>query len=392
MSDTSSKPVNYEVKIDGKSELPAPSGREPIRLKQGGSVILLRVEKHLEVPNFFDLHTVLFKDADLCGIDGCYEGKSVEIAIGFGETPATIFKGEVCYIQPTFVEGGSDSYLSLAGYDRLHRLTRGMNARTWGDGHKDTDTYSDTANAVIGDSASQDTSKQSDSLSTDKVDSTSAKFKYVAQANVSDYQFLRSIGLDANRPATAAAEADDKKVSFAKIQTSGSPVLTVCRDKVEGDPAAVARNVRLRLSTVNQYAKTVVRGWDPDQKKAIVAECTSADQSFDGTKGFERTGKALYGSSSAGRVYQVVNQPVSSQDEADAIAKGIFERLAMDFVTGTVETLGSPMVEPGSLIELKGFGTRFSGKYLVTGVVHTITRRGMRSEIAVARNSAPDPA
>ena len=391
MTDEATGPVNFEVKIDGSKEIECPSGLDPIQLQQGGSVQLVRVEKYLDAPGSFEIRLNIMKQTELVAIDGDYEGKEVEVSMSFGDAPKPVYKGEISYVQPTFQPGGSGSYLSLQGFDRLHRLTRGTNARTWGDGHKETDAYSDTASTVIGDSGSQDTSKQSDSLSTDKVDSTSAKFKYVAQANVSDYHFLRSLGLDAGRPASASDHTDDKKISFQKVQTSGSPVLNVCRDKVEGDPGTLALSCRLRLSTVNQYAKVIVRGWDPSQKKAIVGECDSADQSFDGTPGWERTGKAMYGSASSGRVYQMVNHPVSSQDEADAVAKSVFERLGMDFVTGSVETTGHPTINPGDIIELKGFGTRFSGKYLVNGVIHEISRPGFRTTLQIARNAAPDP-
>lgn len=390
MASTPSKATRYEIKIDGKSELTSGGGK--LLLKDGGSVVYTRVDKSLDAPDTFEIRLVVQKDAALVALDCDLDGKPIEIALNLGENPETVFKGEVTYIQPTFIGGGgADSYVAVGGYDHSHRLTRGMNARTWGDGFKEQDAYSDVASAVIGDSKAQK-GGSSDSLSASKVDKTSAKFTYVSQWNVSDYHFLKSLGYDAARPTGSDSTKDDKKILFRKVESTGNAVLTVCRDKVEGSPATLAVNARLRLSTVQQYAKVVVRGWNPTEKKAIVGVAESADQSFDGTPGWQRAGKALYGSSSSGRVYQVVNHPVTNQAEADAIAQSVFNRLALDFVTGEIETLGFPKVDPGQLIELKGFGTRFSGKYLVTGVVHEVTRAdGYRTQFQIARNAAPDP-
>jgi len=388
MSSTASKAVRLEIKVDGKSELT--SGSEKLLLKDGGGVVYIRVDKSLDAPDTFEFRLNIQKDQTLTGLDNDLDGKPVEVALNIGESPETVFKGEITYIQPTFVGGSADSYVAVGGYDHSHRLTRGMNARTWGDGFKETDAYSDVASAVIGDSKAQK-GGSSDSLSA-QADKTSAKFTYVAQWNASDYHFLKSLGYDAGRPTDSDTTKDDKKILFKKIEASGSPVLTVCRDKIEGNPARLGLNARLRLSTVQQYTKVVVRGWSPKDKKAIVGVAESAEQSFDGTPGWQRAGKALYGSTSAGRVYQVVNHPVTSQAEADAMAQAIFNRLALDFVTGEIECEGFPKVEPGKLIELKGFGTRFSGKYLVTSVIHEVTRHeGYHTHMVVARNAAPDP-
>jgi phage protein D len=389
MSSTASKAVRLEIKVDGKSELT--SGSEKLLLKDGGGVVYIRVDKSLDAPDTFEFRLNIQKDQTLTGLDNDLDGKPVEVALNIGESPKTVFKGEVTYIQPTFIAGSADSYVAVGGYDHSHRLTRGMNARTWGDGVKETDAYSDVASAVIGDSKAQK-GGSSDSLSAE-ADKTSAKFTYVAQWNASDYHFLKSLGYDAGRPTDSDTTKDDKKILFKKIEAAGSPVLTLCRDKLEGSPAKLALNARLRLSTVQQYTKVVVRGWSPKDKKAIVGVAESAEQSFDGTPGWQRAGKALYGSTSAGRVYQVVNHPVTSQAEADGMAQAIFNRLALDFVTGELECEGFPDVEPGKLVELKGFGKRFSGKYLVTSVIHEVTRHdGFHTILVVARNAAPDPA
>jgi len=393
MGSTPNKTLKYEIKVNQKSEIAGPKGAKALKLNEGGPVTYVRVERSLDAPDYFRLHCSILQQNQLIeGIDGDFEGKPVEIALAIDEAPHTVFQGEVTYVEPTFLPGAGGSYLCLAGYDKSHRLTRGMNSRTWGDGIEANDAYSDVASAVISDSKSQDTSGVSDNLSADKVDSTSAKFPYLAQLGTSDYLWLQSIGLDAARPTAAGSKAEDGKVCFRKIDTSGTEVLTVCRDKLEGNPGQIALETRLRLSTVHQYKEVIVRAWDPKTKKAIVGKATTPDESFDGTVGGARTGKALYGSASSGRVYQVVDRPVNSKEEAEVLAQGILNRLALDFVTGEVTTWGFPKANPGDMLKLVGFGTRFSGKYLITGVVHELeAQSGYRTRFMIARNALPDP-
>jgi phage protein D len=158
-----------------------------------------------------------------------------------------------------------------------------------------------------------------------------------------------------------------------------------------GDSADAKSYLHLdfRLSTVQQYAAVEVRSWDPDKKQKLVAKKTSSTYQFDASvTGQADTGKGYYGSASSGRKYIVVDQPVDSQAEADALAQSLYDQFSMDFLTGEVVVEGNPVLLPGKTIEFSGFGKAFSGKYLITSATHTYRPdEGYRTTVAFSRNA-----
>ena len=93
---------------------------------------------------------------------------------------------------------------------------------------------------------------------------------------------------------------------------------------------------------------------------------------------------------SDGKVLTVVDHPVESQKEAEAVAQALFDRLSMDFLTAEVDFPGNPTLHPGVQVRMRGFGQRFDGKYLVTECLHEMTPKasGYVTRIKIARNDA----
>ena len=79
--------------------------------------------------------------------------------------------------------------------------------------------------------------------------------------------------------------------------------------------------------------------------------------------------RQAFGGSSASSV----DVPVHTVAEADAIARGRFNELALDFVQGDVAADGHPQVHAGTVVAIEGVGERFSGAYYVTSVTHSLT-------------------
>src|SRR5436309_372279 len=57
-------------------------------------------------------------------------GDALEIDMGVGGDLSNIFKGEVVAIEPVY-EAAGKSHVSIRGFNRLHRLTRGRKSRTF---------------------------------------------------------------------------------------------------------------------------------------------------------------------------------------------------------------------------------------------------------------------
>jgi len=375
--------ANVTVKIGGKEELEGDQ-KQKVLLRHGKNIVGMRIEKQMNAPNYFSVRVLMVEGSDIVFLDQSLEGKTVEILVGFEDQKGDpVAKGEISYIEPHFAHDAASSYLEIAGYDHSHRLTRGMLSKVWGEGFKQSETYSDVMSAVV----------SAAGLSLAKKDTPAFKVPYVAAYNSNPFQFARALGYNVGYVSDSKDRTDDKQVTFIKVDASKAPLLTVCRERPEGQSAVMAIRARFQMSTVRQFKEVEVHGWDPKKKQPIVQKVDKADVLVgEGTEGWKVAGKALEGSTSGGKTYYVTDQPVDSEGEAKAMAQAIFNRLSLDFLTGEVEIVGEPKVDIGEIVELKGFGKRFSGKYLVVGCTHTYypDGEGYRTVINLARNKASD--
>ncbi|MBL6975021.1 MAG: phage late control D family protein [Deltaproteobacteria bacterium] len=376
------------IKMDGEAVVQANSSGTNGAGQPAGHMYMesAQVDKRLDCPDMFLLDLDIRVGADIQLLDELREGKEVEILMGPMGQEATVLKGEIHYLEPHFRHGGK-STVTVGGFDRSHRLTRGTRSRTWGDGIQAQDLYPSVVRDVI--TKSEDHSGTRDGLSPDTVDGPGAKFAYIPQMNVSDYLFMKSLGRDVDKKVDADTDEDDRKVSFHKVEVSGNPAIILVRESAHADGEVAIHEAHFNLSTVQQYAKVEVRGWDPKKKKAILGTCKAAEYDMGGsTKGWEATGEALYGSAGSGKVLTIVDRPVDSKEEAEAVAKAVFNQMSMEFITGEVDFKGDPALNPGDLVELKQFGERFSGRYLVTQVTQFMVPRsmGFTTRLKIARN------
>ncbi|MBM4396057.1 MAG: hypothetical protein FJ087_10240 [Deltaproteobacteria bacterium] len=372
------------IKVDGK--VVAQSAAGPAGGADTGYLDTVSVDKRIDCPDAFQFELDIRIESKIILLDDMREGKPVEILMGTPGSEVPVFKGEIHYIEPHFRHGGT-STLMVSGYDKSHRLTRGTSSRTWGDGIQDADLHSSAVQDVIS-KAADGVAEVRDGLSAQKVESPGVQTRYIPQMNVSDYQFLKWLGHDADRKVDADTAKDDSQLMFRPIDPTRSPVKVLVREARMGEDQTQIHEARFSLSTIRQVARVEVVGWDPKRKKTIVGEADASDYTFGGTPGHKATGKGLYGSDTAGKVLRIVDRPVDSKAEADAIAKSIFNHLSMDFITGEVDFQGDPKVAAGDVVEMKEFGERFSGKYLVLEVSHSYRTKGegFRTRCRIARN------
>jgi uncharacterized protein involved in type VI secretion and phage assembly len=134
------------------------------------------------------------------------------------------------------------------------------------------------------------------------------------------------------------------------------------------------------MTLAEQVNEVMVRGWDVQKKDAIVGRAQSGKlypkikEPKDGA-----TWAAAFGT---GKVI-IVNQPVVSQAEADALAAARLNELSGAFIDAEGEAFRRPDIKAGRVVELKGLGERFSGKYLVTGATHVYTPDGLKTNFTV---------
>jgi phage protein D len=196
----------------------------------------------------------------------------------------------------------------------------------------------------------------------------------VLQSNQSDIDFL----LERARRINYEVVVKDKTLFFRKAANNKSKVVSI-------EYGLTLKSFFPRLSTMAQVSEVVVQGWNHKTKEAIVGRAQQGDElsKMNGKK----LGVAISESAFTATTNVVVNQPVSSQGEANQIAKGLFNEMTVEFITGEGLAIGNTDIQAGRVVELLKLGERFSGPYYVTSSTHTINRRGYVTKFTVARNA-----
>jgi uncharacterized protein len=326
-------------------------------------VIAVAVQEEIEAPGLFTLQLknwdmnqlkVTWVDDDLFGA-----GNAVDVQMGYVDNLETLISGEITALEPEF-QAGEPPTLTVRGYDRRHRLLRGRKTRSF-TGAKDSDIASQVAN---------------DLGLTPQVTDTGVTLDYVLQRNQTDMEFLQ----DRARRIGYEIVVEDKTLFFRPRQNTESEVLTLARDLdlIEFHP---------RLTTLNQVGQMVVRGWNVKDKKEIVGQAGAGDEAT--TMGGETTGPAAVNAAFGQASITSVNRPVFSQAEADQIARGRLNEMALGYITGEGLAIGRTDLRAGTMMRLEGLGERFSGLYYVTSTTHTYApNRGYRTAFSVRRNAA----
>jgi len=379
--------LTIEIKFDGSTSIPGDQGKD-VELKNGKYIQRFQVDQKLGSPDYFSIQLQMSEFKDIMLLDKIKPGAEVEIKVGYA-TEATIFKGEVSYIEPHFAAG--DMSVAVSGYDGSHRLTRGTSSRTFGNGLDQDQDYGTILGTVVSDSKGLKGDK-SDGLAAQTQD-TGAKAEYIAQYNMNDFQFIQQVVGNFGLGWGSNSHDNGKQVSLKAIE-KGSKTLKICREKYNPESEAVALSADFLCSTVKQVAKVEVRSWCTKKKEPILGKAEALTLTIGGTEGFKQAGQAHFGSQSAGRVVTIVDVPVASVDEGNKVAQSIMDKLSMDWMTASIVIEGRPELHAGQIVELSDFGVRYSGEYLVEGCQHVYiggSGHTYRTYLNLARNGSPEP-
>lgn len=320
----------FYIKIDGED---APE-------EVMNNLLEVTVEDSIHLPDMF---CIRLHDPRLHWVDSqtFAEGKEVEISAAprEGGRATKLITGEITAIEPDFGMDGVP-ILTVRGYDRSHRLHRGRHTRSF---LQMTD--SDIATRIA----------QEEGLKA-KVDSTRQVHDYVFQNNQTNMEFLH------DRAMRIGYElfVQDRTLHFCRPSEAEGPVL---------EWGANLLSFRPRLTTAHQVSEVIVRGWDPGAKREIIGRATEG-------KGAPRIGERRSGSQIAAEAFQpgrkmvVVDRPVKTQREADALAQALFDELASGFIKAEGVAFGDPRLRAGRMVTINAIGDRFSGRYLLTATTH----------------------
>jgi phage protein D len=286
-------------------------------------------------------------------------GNEVRIALGYVDALEPVMIGEITSLEPRFARE-EQPLVTVRGYDHRHRLARGRKTRAF---------------QKMSDSAIADQVAREAGLPAEVTDSGAA-VPHVLQSNQSDWDFLseraRLIGYE--------VFVRDKVLYFRPPRQAAAAAVTlrIGQDISDFSP---------RLSAQEQIGEVAVRGWDVKGKKPIVGRARAGQETTarGGGASGPRAARQVFGASSVASV----DLPVRSVAEADRIARGRLNDLALDYIQGDVVAEGRPQVRAGMVVAIEGAGKRFSGSYYVTSVTHSLTADdGYRTTFSVQRNAA----
>lgn len=342
---------SFKVFVGG-SELPAEATLD---------ILDLKVSDYVEGAGSF---TVTFNNWDsdkqeFKYVDGdlLVEGAEVEIQVGFVDDLRSMLKGEVTALEPEFAPGAAPT-LKIHGYDLLHQFRRGRNTRSFVQ-MKD----SQIAEQIAGELGLRA-----------QTDDTEITHDYVLQSNQTDIDFL----LERARRINFEVTVKDKTLNFRKAANDKDKIVSL-------DFGLTLTSFYPRLNTLRQVGEVVVQGWNHKTKEAITGKAQAGDE-------LKKMGGKLGASISTDAFPKttavvVVDKPVFSEGEATQIAKGKFNEMAVDFITGEGTAIGNTSLRAGEVVELNGLGKRFSGLYYITSSTHEVGPKGYRTRFTVERNA-----
>ncbi|HEV2915048.1 MAG TPA: hypothetical protein VGX92_17355 [Pyrinomonadaceae bacterium] len=285
------------------------------------------------------------------------EGVKIEVTLGYDDKVVSLIKGEVTALEPEFNQDEAPT-LKVQGYDALHRFRRGRKTKSYIQ-LKDSDIARQIASNLG---------------LTAEVDNTEVTHEYLLQDNLTDIDFL----LERARRIRYELVIEDGTLYFRKTANDKSKVVSL-------EYGLTLRSFYPRLSTASQVSEVLVQGWDVKTKKAITGRARSGDEVS--KMGGRQLGASITESAFFAAKNIIIDTPVFSEGEANQIAKGKFNDMAVEFITGEGTAIGNGDIRAGEVIELLKLGERFSGLYYVTSATHTIDATGYSTKFTIERNA-----
>lgn len=287
-------------------------------------------------------------------------GKELELRMGYSSAAVgltTMIRGTITALRPRYPTG-SYPEVTVSGVNKLWSLRDEQRSEVYLD-KKD----SDVARAVG--------SRLGFNVRTDAQARASEPVSpYLFQDNEYDIVFLfgraRANGYD------LFLESDGKTLYFGPTSKISAPRLAL-------PWSGTSLDFEAELQVLDQVAEVEVRAWNPEgaTRKQQLMSATARRQRSQFEAAFKK------------RREVVVRQPVATQGEAQALARGYLARNVAAMVTGRGKLVGYPALRAGTVLELEGLDRRFGGEYFVTASRHVFDDEGYRTEFRCRKESPP---
>jgi phage protein D len=283
-------------------------------------------------------------------------GKTVEVHMGYGETLEPMMLGEITSLQPSFPASGPPT-LTVSGYDRSQRLRHNQPDRPAFQYMNDSLIASQIA-VEAGLIPVVDPSR----FQREKIHQTTsdmAFLKDLARQNFFEtYVWWDKLYFRYPRPQTEAVVLE-----WGRSLSSFAP----------------------RMSSAAMAGLQVIRGYNEQLAQSVVGFAVAGDLSLDAI--VEKLGgAALDLLASLGRRV-VRDQSVKSPFDAALLAKAALQDILDGFYEGSGSCVGMPALRADRTVVVRGVGKRFSGRYRLKKVTHTVDGSGYHTTFEVTQRS-----
>lgn len=264
-------------------------------------------------------------------------GAEITIAAGYNGENETLFSGLI--ISQTIKANEEGSQMEIECRDKAIKLTAGRKNKIWED---------TTDNDAITDLAGQC------NISAD-IDGLDLQHKQLVQFNCSNWDFI--VTRAELNSALVITEEGKLKIGQPDAGQQSAATYTYGTDIYDFEAQMDART---------QYPQVITKNWSYTNQE--VKEGTSTAKSLPqqgNISGDDLAGVLGWEDNS---LYHSGN--VAEQESAEWASAQLF-RSRLNRVIGNFRVQGDNKLKPGIIVELQGMGERFSGKCLVTGVVHS---------------------
>lgn len=297
-------------------------------------------------------HSILEKTRIQMGSQVRISGRPVGV-----QGASLLMSGEVTGFEGEY--GRQGARFVVRGLDRSHRLQRGHKSRTW-----QNTTDSDIARSIAKDHQIQ----------VGTVDESGTVHQHVYQHNVSDWEFLL---VRAGRIGYEVGVFDDQFYFRRPTESASAPA---AGDYRSSDRKQLVYGMNLleffpRLTSTAMISEVKVRGWDPQNKRAIIGSAAAVASSAS-----VQATPAELADQFGGAMWVTADKPLFSQGEADAAAAAIAEHLASDFAVADGIARGDPQLRAGTAVSVSGVASPFVGRYLLSHTKHVFGEHAYRTE------------
>jgi uncharacterized protein involved in type VI secretion and phage assembly len=272
-----------------------------------------------------------------------------------------LFEGKVYSLGVDYDESGAVA--TVGAFDASYALFNGLHTATYRD-VTDSDLAQQLAQeAGIGDVVAE---------------STPVVHEHVSQVNETHWDFLRRRAAEIDyevrvlgsrllfQPSTQASEGPEP----GGYQSTGRLQLT---------PGGNLEQLTVRVTAAQQVTEVEVRGWDPQNKRELVATAAARTRSAE----LPDSPDQLAGGDGDPR-YVTTTLPLTTQAEVEAAVAGEAERIASTSAHAEGVARGDPRILPGEAVSIGAVGDRFVGKYTVTTARHVFGGSGYQTQFTVS--------